>query len=146
LEEPLLMKGAVAIDDRGEVGFVNDFAFRGVVRFYTVQNHRAGLVRAWHAHRREAKYVTAIQGAALVGAVAIDDWGRPSPSLDVHRFVLSASSPSVLYIPSGYANGFMSLTGDAKLMFFSTASLAESRDDDVRFAARTWDIWSVEER
>jgi hypothetical protein len=31
-------------------------------------------------------------------------------------------------------------------MFFSTASLADSKDDDVRFDARYWDPWTVEER
>jgi dTDP-4-dehydrorhamnose 3,5-epimerase len=40
----------------------------------------------------------------------------------------------------------MSLTGDAKLMFFSTSTVEESREDDVRFDARYWDAWSVEER
>lgn len=71
---PRLIVGALAVDDRGEVGFVNEFHFEGVRRFYTVANHRQGFVRAWHAHRREAKYVFAVQGAALVGAVQIDDW------------------------------------------------------------------------
>ena len=31
--------GDVAVDDRGEVGFVNDFDFAGVKRFYAVRNH-----------------------------------------------------------------------------------------------------------
>ena len=57
-----------------------------------------------------------------------------------------ATSMAVLYIPSGYANGFMSLTEDLKLMFFSTTSLAESQGDDFRFDARHWDIWTVVER
>ena len=103
-------------------------------------------MRAWHAHRREAKYVTATSGAALVGVVPIDDWEHPSKDLPVLRFVLSAHKPSVLYIPAGYANGFMSLTGDAMLMFFSTSTLEQSKGDDIRFPARYWDIWSAEER
>jgi dTDP-4-dehydrorhamnose 3,5-epimerase len=144
--EPKLLTGDLAVDDRGTVTFVNDFDFSGVKRFYTVRNHRAGFVRAWHAHRREAKYVTVVAGSALVGAVAIDDWERPSPDLPVKRFVLSADRPSVLYIPSGFANGFMSLTADAQLVFFSTADLQESRGDDVRYDARLWDIWAVVER
>ena len=53
---PVLFSGDVAVDDRGEVSFVNDFDFEGVKRFYTVKNHRRGFVRAWHAHRREAKH------------------------------------------------------------------------------------------
>jgi len=59
---------------------------------------------------------------------------------------LSAQSPSVLYVPAGYANGNMSLTADAKAIFFSTASLEESKGDDIRFDSRVWDPWTVEER
>lgn len=143
---PTLLSGDVAVDDRGQVGFVNDFDFSGVKRFYTVRNHRRGFVRAWHGHHREAKYVTAVSGSALVGAVEIDNWHEPSRDLPVHRHTLSAANPQVLYVPAGYANGFMSLTEDAVLMFFSTATLAESRDDDTRFDARHWDIWTVDER
>jgi dTDP-4-dehydrorhamnose 3,5-epimerase-like enzyme len=144
--ETMLLEGDIRVDDRGTVGFVNDFDFAGVKRFYTVANHRQGFVRAWHAHRNEAKYVTAVSGAALVGAVRIDDWENPSRDLEVERFVLSARRPSVLFIPAGYANGFMSLTPDAKLMFFSTVSLQDSLGDDYRFDARHWDVWTVEER
>ena len=144
--EPVMMAGGLAVDDRGEVGFVNGFDFAGVKRFYTVRNHRGGFVRAWHAHRREAKFVTAVSGAALVGAVRIDDWDTPSPSLPVVRHVLAAAQPRVLFIPAGYANGFMSLTDDTRLIFFSTSTLEESKGDDIRYDARHWDIWTIEER
>ena len=144
--EPVLLNGGLAVDDRGAVGFVNGFDFAGVKRFYTVRNHRSGFVRAWHAHRREGKYVTVVSGAALVGAVKIDDWDRPSASLPAVRHVLAAAQPKVLFIPPGYANGFMSLADDTQLIFFSTSTLDESKDDDVRYHARHWDIWVVEER
>jgi len=143
---PRLYRGALAVDDRGAVGFVNDFDFAGVKRFYTVENHAAGFVRAWHGHRHEAKYVTVVRGAMLLACVEVDDWQQPSPALPIHRFVLSAQAPAVLYVPAGYANGNMSLTADAKAIFFSTASLEESKGDDVRFDARRWDPWTVEER
>jgi len=146
LSKPRLIPGGLSVDDRGEVGYVNGFDFSGVKRFYTVANHRAGFVRAWHAHRNEAKYVTVTDGAALVGAVEIDDWQNPSRNLEVTRHVLSARNPCVLYVPAGYANGFMSLTPDARLVFFSTATVEESRSDDIRFDARHWDIWTVVER
>jgi dTDP-4-dehydrorhamnose 3,5-epimerase len=146
VNELKLISGNIGIDDRGEVGFVNDFDFAGVKRFYTVVNHRQGFVRAWHGHRKEAKYVTVVQGAALIGAVAVDDWTNPSPQAPVSRYVLSAHKPSVLFIPPGYCNGFMSLTDDAKLVFFSTATVEESARDDIRFQARHWDIWQPEER
>jgi dTDP-4-dehydrorhamnose 3,5-epimerase len=143
---PYIIEGGLAVDDRGDLAFVNDFHFEGVKRFYMVSNHRAGFVRAWHAHRHEAKYVIAVQGAAIVAAVAIDNWDHPSKNAQVHRYVLSAQKPAVLYIPAGYANGFMSLATDTKLIFFSTATLEESRNDDVRYDARYWDAWQVIER
>ena len=141
-----LIEGNLAVDDRGTISFVNDFNFNGVKRFYVVTNHRAGMIRAWHAHRHEAKYVTVVHGSAIIGAVKIDNWEKPDKNSPVSRYVLSALKPSVLYIPAGYANGFMSLTKDATIAFFSTATLEESRNDDTRYDARYWDIWQVVDR
>ncbi len=146
MSEPRLIEGEVRIDDRGELLFVNGFNFDGIRRFYIVSNHQAGCVRAWHAHRHEAKYVLVVQGVAIVAAVQIDDWQEPNRNSEVHRFVLSAAKPSILYIPPGFANGFKSLTADTKLVFFSTATIEESQNDDVRFDAHYWDIWAVVER
>ena len=145
-DEPRLIAGQSATDDRGTVGFVNAFSFEGVRRFYTVTNHRAGFVRAWHGHKHEAKYCTAVSGSLLVCCIRIDDWSNPAPDLPINRYVLSAGTPSVLHVPAGYVNGFMSLTADAKIMFFSTSTLEESVKDDIRFPARRWDPWRVEER
>jgi len=143
---PQLLKGGLAVDDRGTVSFVNDFNFDGVKRFYTVENHKQGFVRAWHAHRNESKYVMVVKGSAVIGAVQIDNWEMPSRNLKIHRFVLSEKNPSVLFIPAGYANGFMSLTEDTKIIFFSTSELKDSLNDDVRYDAHYWDPWKVEER
>ncbi len=133
-------------DDRGELAFVNEFDFAGVKRFYTVSNHRTGFVRAWHAHKQEAKYATVVTGAALFGAVEVDDWESPSQDLEVHRYTLTAKRPSVLFIPAGYAHGYMTLTEETRVTFFSTSTLAESSKDDFRYHARHWDIWTVVER
>ena len=141
-----LIEGGSAVDDRGTVGFINDFNFSRIKRFYTVTNHQTGFVRAWHAHRFEAKYITVSRGAAIIGAVKIDDWVKPSHNSQVDRYVLLANKPSAVYIPAGYANGFMTLVEGTILVFFSTATLEESRDDDVRYDARYWDIWQVIER
>jgi len=146
LSDLRLIAGDLAVDDRGSLSFVNDFSFDGVRRFYVVQNHRAGFVRAWHGHRHEAKYVGALSGSAIVAAVEIDDWANPSKDLRVYRYVLSAEKPGLLHIPPGFVNGFMTLTSDAKLIFFSTATVAESRQDDVRFDAYYWNPWRVIER
>lgn len=146
MEEPRIIDGGLAVDDRGQVSFVNEFAFEGVKRFYMVSNHRQGFVRAWHAHKKEAKYVFVTKGAAKIGAVAIDKWDEPSPEAEVKQYVLSEKNPKILYIPAGYANGFMTLTEEAQIIFYSTSTLEESLGDDFRYDARHWDIWNVEER
>jgi dTDP-4-dehydrorhamnose 3,5-epimerase-like enzyme len=146
VQEPRVINGGLAVDDRGQVTFINDFDFADVKRFYMVSNHKQGFVRAWHAHKKEAKYVLVVKGAAKVAAVAIDDWDKPSKDAEVKQFVLSEKKPTVLYIPAGYANGFMSLTDDAQIMFFSTSTLDESLDDDFRYESKYWDVWSVVER
>jgi len=143
---PRLLEGGLVVDDRGELGFVNEFGFQDVKRFYWVTSHKTGFVRAWHAHRNEGKYFVAVEGALLVGLVEVDNWDDPSKDSKAFRYVLSAHKPSVLYAPPGYANGFMSLTEDAKLIVFSTSSLEESQKDDIRYPARYWDIWSLAER
>lgn len=146
MDKPTIIPGGVAVDDRGSVRFINDFGFENVKRFYMVDNHKQGFVRAWHGHKKEGKYVLVVSGSALIGAVKVDDWENPSKDLQPEKFVLSATKPSILFIPAGYANGFMSLSPDTKLMFFSTSTLEQSMGDDIRFHARFWDMWEVEER
>ncbi len=146
MDKPYKIEGNICIDDRGKVSFVNGFHFDGVKRFYTISNHRRGFVRAWHAHRIEAKYVTVLQGAALVAAVQIDDWLQPNRHTEVDKWVLCGERPAVVFIPAGYANGFMSLTDDALIGFFSCASLEDSLRDDMRYSARYWNPWQIVER
>ena len=138
--------GGKAFDDRGSLTFINDLDLSKFKRFYIVENHARGFVRAWHGHKKEAKAVVVVSGSALVAAVKVDNWESPSKDLKVERVVLSAEKPAALLIPAGYANGFMTLTESAKVMFLSTSSLEESAGDDFRFDARLWNPWNIEER
>lgn len=138
--------GGKAFDDRGSLTFINDLDLSQFKRFYIVENYAKGFVRAWHGHKKEAKAVVVVSGSALVAAVKVDNWESPSKNLKVERAVLSAEKPAALLIPAGYANGFMTLTESAKVMFLSTSSLEESAGDDFRFDARLWNPWNIEER
>lgn len=135
----MLIKGDLAVDDRGTVTFVNDFDFKDVKRFYMVSNHSKGFVRAWHGHRKEGKYAFVVNGAVKLAVVNMD-----SEAGTIH--VLSANKPQVLWIPPGYYNGFKTLTEDAQIIFFSTVTMDEAKDDDYRMPADTWNLLEVEER
>ena len=134
-----VLEGGVAVDDRGQLSFVNDFDFKDVKRFYMVENHEQGFIRAWHGHKKEGKYVFVPNGAILIGCVNLE-------TEEIDRFVLSSSKPQVLYIPPGYANGFMNLQNNTKVMFFSTSTLEDSLGDDLRFEWDKWNIWNIERR
>ena len=144
--EITLIQGKKPVDDRGSLSFVNDLDLREFKRFYIVENHKQGFVRAWHGHKEEAKAVFVTQGAALIAAVKIDNWDSPSKSQPVEKFILSDNSPACLIIPPGYANGFMTLTSGAQVLFFSTSSVQESSSDDFRFDFDYWNAWTVEQR
>ena len=131
--------GGLAVDDRGQLSFVNDFDFKDVKRFYMVENHEQGFIRAWHGHKKEGKYVYVPSGAILIGAVNLE-------TEEVERFVLSSSKPQVLYIPPGYANGFMNLQNNTRVIFYSTSTLEDSMGDDIRFEWDKWNIWNIERR
>lgn len=134
-----ILSGDLVTDDRGTVRFVNDFDFKNVKRFYQVNNHRKGFIRAWHGHKKEDKYVYVTSGSALVGVVNLE-------TEEVDKFVLSANKPRILWVPANSANGFMSLEENTTVIFFSSKTLEESKDDDIRFPYDKWDIWDVEYR
>ena len=150
MKEPTILNGGLAVDDRGSVSFVNDFDFKTIKRFYQIQNHRRGFIRAWHGHKKEGKYVYVAAGTALVGAVPMPEYrfdDKIGAEVEVEKdttprtFVISAKSPKILNIPPNYANGFMNLEDNTIIQFFSTSTLEESLDDHIRFEHDKWDIW-----
>ena len=143
-----LIEGGLAVDDRGQLTFANDFDFLNVKRFYMVENFSQNVIRAFHGHLKEEKYVLVVSGSAIIAAVEMGGTLKPKKSNEVHRFILSAKKPTILHIPAGYANGFRVLEENTKIIFFSTSSLEESKGDDYRFPYDYWgkEIWHVENR
>jgi dTDP-4-dehydrorhamnose 3,5-epimerase-like enzyme len=137
--EVKLLNGGISVDDRGSVRFVNDFNFSNVKRFYHVENHRQGFIRAWHGHRKEGKYVYVASGTALIGIVDMD-------TEEIQKFVLSSKTPKVLFIPPNKYNGFKNLEDNTSVLFFSTSTLEESMGDDIRMPHDKWDIWQEDFR
>jgi dTDP-4-dehydrorhamnose 3,5-epimerase-like enzyme len=145
MDAPYIIKGGVAVDDRGVVTFCNEFDMTPIKRFYMLENHTEGFVRAWHGHLKEAKWVTVLSGTAIVGAVrvVIEEDLHSHLEKDYYRYVLHANG-DVLYIPPGYANGCKNLVDNTLVMHFSNMGLGEAEYDDFRFAADSVPgIWTV---
>ena len=142
MDEPKLIEGGASFDVRGSLVYNNTFDMSDVRRFYLVENNKQGQIRAWHGHKKEAKYVTIIHGTAKFGVARVKDWENGIID-EINHYTLSASNPQILYIPAGHINGFMTLTSGALVMFFSTTTLEESKGDDYRFDAYKFDIWTI---
>ncbi len=145
-DKVIFVKGRISVDNRGELVFCNDFDMKSVQRFYLVSNHESKFIRAWHAHKKETKFVMVISGVALIGAVKIDNWDSPDKNAEVHRYILSDKNPGILVIPHGYANGFMTLAPDTQVMFFSDRTVEETKADDYRYGAYYWNPWEITPR
>ena len=57
------------------------------------------VIRAWHGHLKEGKYVYVVRGAAILGAVRLDDVKNPGRQTPVQRFVLSDQKPDHRRLP-----------------------------------------------
>lgn len=131
-----LISGDSYIDERGTLRFINDFDLKNIKRFYQVENHRVGFIRAWHGHKHEEKYMYVASGSAYVGVVDLSTG-------EIQKFILSAEKPRILWIPANTAHGYMNLEPDTKIIFFSSAMLEESKKDDLRFPFDKWNIWDI---
>ena len=143
--------GGIAGDDRGFLRYVNQIPpeFADVQRFYQVENFAPRFVRAWHGHRKEAKFVWVTKGSVFISYVSMDVTLEAYDEDDFTTIVLSSNLPRLLHIPSNNYNGFMTLEEDTRIIFFSTSTLSESESDDHRLDPYAFDSvidWEVKER
>jgi dTDP-4-dehydrorhamnose 3,5-epimerase len=128
-----------ARDDRGaffRVFCETDFAALGFrpVQISISENTRRHTLRGMHwqaAPHAERKLVRCIRGA--VHDVAVD-----LRSFAHHAVVLSAEAGNALFIPAGFAHGFLTLTDDAALEYMMDVPFAPgfgrgARWNDPRF-------------
>jgi dTDP-4-dehydrorhamnose 3,5-epimerase-like enzyme len=139
-EDPKIINAATAVDDRGRLTFCNDFELHGVKRFYTVTNHRAGFVRAWHGHRLHSTYLWPMAGVWFASTM---DMTAP----EVRPLTWTLTRDTILHVPSGWFNGHKNLTSGV-LGVFSTATIGAVQNDDVRedWETNHPDIWDERQR
>lgn len=138
---PKVISGGSFTDHRGDIRFVNDFKFDDVVRFYFIKHPDTHFIRAWQAHKSEAKYFYPISGRFIIAWVKIDDFESPSLDLIPDFHIIDANRSEVLYIPDGYANGLRALDPDSELMIFSNMELKQSIKEKIRYNPKRWFDW-----
>lgn len=136
-----LIEGGYFQDERGEIRFFNKFSMSQIKRMYIIEHNDLKVIRAWQAHKREQKWLYAMEGSFIIKLIFIDNWLNPSRELKVESIELSHLKNHILHIPSGYANGFQALEKHSKLLVFSDLDIIESSNDDFRFEKDFWQCW-----
>ncbi len=136
------------VDDRGYLTQIvqeTDGVMPPVKRIYVTCNFSKGIIRGYHKHSREWKGFFVPNGAAKF--VLVDD-RKDSPTYkDIDTHVLSPANPSILIIPTGIYNGWVSLDDNTILIGISTDPFDKDNPDDERISPDTFgDVWTVKGR
>lgn len=134
----VLIKPRVFGDTRGffmETYKASEFARNGVVEQFVQDNHsrsRQGVLRGLHYQLppfAQAKLIQCIQGEIYDVVVDIrrssDTFGQWS------HVVLSAENKHILYVPVGFAHGFLTLSETAEIIYKVTAEYAPTYDRGI---------------
>lgn len=135
-----IIEGGIFNDIRGTLNHVNSFNMKNVKRFYVVENALKNPKRAWQGHQFETKWFYVIKGSFLVGLVKPDNWESPSKNLMVEKIVLCDKESKILHVPPRFANGIVSLEKNSKLMVFSSFTIEEAANDNIKFDINTWQL------
>lgn len=142
--EPRVIDIPVHIDDRGSVyGVFDELIENSIQRTYVIRNWKSGTIRAWHGHYNAATYIHPIKGTAKIAAMNIANESK------VVIATLSAAKPQLFYIPPGWYNGTMTLQEDTRLLCYSTLTLSEVKNDDIRKELTEEEksgLWNVRDR
>lgn len=144
---PLPLAGACTVtlelrpDPRGAFArtfCVDEFAAAGLVSEYVQSNQswnlKRGTLRGMHFQHppfAEVKYIRCIRGAVWD---VIIDIRQGSPTFLQHVGVeLSAANHVGIYVPAGFAHGFITLEDDTELVYMHSARYAPGSEGGFRY-------------
>lgn len=134
---PKLIKGNCHIDNRGSLKYNNDFISSDVKRIYIIENQNTDLKRGWQGHKIEQRWFSALTGSFEIKLIRIDNWDKPSPSLEPYVYNLESSEFDVLHIPAGHISCIQATSPNSKLLVMADFALGEIQDE-FRYALETF--------
>ena len=152
IEDLILVRPKVFGDNRGffaECYKKSDFALNGINVDFVQDNHSKsskGVLRGLHYQQSpyaQAKLIKCIKGQIYDVAVDI----RPD-SKSFGKYVkveLSEDNKCMLYIPEGFAHGFVVLSDEAELIYKTSAEYAPEYDNGIRWDDKNLNIdWGID--
>lgn len=141
IEDVLIVEPKAFGDNRGwfmESYSKRDFEAAGIMANFVQDNRsfssKKGIIRGLHFQRNpmcQAKLLTCLKGEILDVAV---DLRKDSPTYKKWVSVkLSAENKKQIFIPKGFAHGFLTLTDDVEIMYKCDEFYSPECDGGIRF-------------
>jgi len=140
IPEVILIESSVSTDDRGfftEVFKASEFEKHGVATSFVQDNFshsKKGVIRGLHYQlnpKAQGKLVRVIKGKIMDIAV---DVRHDSPTfLQKVEVELSEENNRMLFIPPGFAHGFVALSDEVKFLYKCTAEYSKEHERGIRF-------------
>lgn len=129
MDLPKIIKGYSYTDARGIICYNNSFDTSEIKRIYTIENINTKIFRGWQGHKIEKRWFMCLQGEFEIHLIKVDNWKKPSKSLNKIIYNLSSDKMDILHVPPGFISCIRSKLLDSKLLSMSDYRLNEINDD-----------------
>lgn len=140
IPEVILMESTISPDERGfftEIFRSSDFEKNGMPGHFPQDNYsrsKKGVIRGLHYQlnpKAQGKLVRVIKGEIIDVAV---DIRRGSPTfLKKVSVILNDKNNHMLYIPPGFAHGFIALSDEVRFLYKCTEEYSKEHERGIRF-------------
>jgi dTDP-4-dehydrorhamnose 3,5-epimerase len=140
MEGPLLIEATELIDERGafmETYKETAFKAAGINDTFSQDNHSLSarnVMRGLHFQKNpyaQAKIIRVVSGKAFDVGVDIRKNSRSFGKW--FHVILSAENRTMLYLPAGFAHGFLALSDGTELLYKTSAEYNPSAEGGIRF-------------
>lgn len=101
--------------------------------------NRPGVIRGWHAHRRQTDIIVVIGGRALIALYDARVGSTTRGELEDH--VVEGAAPKAIFVPAGVYHGYRTLGAeDAVIVNFPTEVYDATAPDEIRIPHDDADI------
>lgn len=152
IEDVILIKPRVFGDNRGffmETYKKSEFFANGITVEFVQDNHSKstkGVLRGLHYQAKpfgQAKLVRCVRGK--VYDVAVDIRKNSRTFGQYVKVELSEENKNMLYIPNGFAHGFVALTDEVELVYKTSGEYAPSADRGILWNDKDINIdWNID--
>jgi dTDP-4-dehydrorhamnose 3,5-epimerase len=134
--------GATHKDERGKLSFFNTLDLSQIKRMYQIEPANEGIIRAWQGHKIEKKWFYCLQGSFIINLAKVTNFEDPDTDALISHHIITARTPTVLYVEGGYASGIKAIEPSSKVLVFSNLTAEASKNDDYRFKEDFWKaVW-----